>query len=279
MQVITTVSDMAERARELRASGKTIGLVPTMGYLHDGHLSLVRLARKENDVVMLSIFVNPAQFGPGEDLDRYPRDFDGDVQKCRYEDVSIVFAPEPSDMYPEGFCTNVSVDKLSDLLCGASRPGHFKGVATVVAKLFGIVRPHRAYFGRKDYQQTIVIKRMASDLNMDVEVLAGQTVREPDGLAMSSRNAYLVGNERMAAAKVYRALASARGLREAGETRTDILISKVREVLKEEALIKVEYISLVDPDDLHALKDVSGKAVMAVAVRIGKTRLIDNMLI
>jgi len=279
MRVIKSVNEMAEAARELRAAGKSIGLVPTMGFLHEGHLSLVRLARKDNDLAVLSIFVNPTQFGPGEDLQRYPRDVAGDIEKCRREDVGIVFVPGADEIYPAGFGTHVEVEGISNVLCGAIRPGHFRGVATVVAKLFGIVRPHRAYFGRKDYQQTVVVRRMARDLDIGVEVVVGTTVREPDGLAMSSRNAYLAPDERMAALKIYRALASARGMHESGEKRADVLASKVKEVLSEEALIKVDYVAVVDPEDLRPLREVTGKAVLAAAVRIGKTRLIDNVVI
>jgi len=279
MRIINSVREMAEASRKFREDGLTVGLVPTMGSLHDGHLSLVRLARKENSVNVLSIFVNPAQFGPGEDLDRYPRDLEGDTAKCRREDVDVVFAPDPADVYSPGFGTYVDVEGVSGVLCGASRPGHFRGVATVVSKLFNMVRPHRAYFGQKDYQQTVVIRKMVKDLDMDVEVAVGPTVREPDGLAMSSRNAYLKPDERMAATKIYRALASAKSMRESGETAADALLNKVRDMLREEQTLRLEYASLVDPDDLHELKNAVGKSVLAVAVRVGSTRLIDNIVI
>jgi len=279
MRVIKTVSEMSDEAAGLRLAGKTVGFVPTMGYLHAGHLSLVKLARRENDVVVLSIFVNPTQFGQGEDLDRYPRDLPGDVDKCRKEDVNIVFAPEADDIYPDGFSTSVNVEGVSERLCGAVRPGHFRGVATVVAKLFNIVKPHRAYFGQKDHQQTMVVRRMARDLDIGTDIIVGPTVREPDGLAMSSRNAYLSPDDRMAAVQIYRALASARSLRQSGETRADVLLSKVRESLRNEPAIKAEYIELVDPEKLTPLSSAGEKALLALAVRIGKTRLIDNMFI
>jgi pantoate--beta-alanine ligase len=279
MRLITDISEMSEAAEELRASGKAIGFVPTMGYLHEGHLSLVRQARRECGTVVLSVFVNPAQFGPNEDLTRYPRDLEGDIIKCRREDVSIVFAPEADEMYLEGHATSVEVEGVSEGLCGSVRPGHFKGVATVVTKLLNIVRPHRAYFGQKDFQQTLVVRRLAKDLNTGVEVVVGPTVREPDGLAMSSRNVYLSPDERMAAAKIYRSLASARSLKEAGETRPEALVEKVRESLKREPLIKVEYVEVVSAEGARIQRSVTDPAVIALAVRIGKTRLIDNIVV
>lgn len=279
MKLITGISEMAEAAEEIRSAGKAIGFVPTMGYLHEGHLSLVRQAKRECGTVVLSIFVNPAQFGPNEDLARYPRDLDGDIAKCRREDVSIVFAPGAEEMYPGGHATYVEVEGVSQGLCGAVRPGHFRGVATVVTKLFNIVRPHRAYFGQKDFQQTLVVRRLAKDLNTEVEVIVCPTVREPDGLSISSRNIYLSPEERMASARIYRSLASARNLRESGETRPEALVEKVREILKGEALIKVEYVEIVGADGMKKVKTVGDSAVIALAVRIGKTRLIDNILI
>jgi pantoate--beta-alanine ligase len=279
MRVIKNVNEMSEAANELRAAGKGIGFVPTMGYLHAGHLSLVKLARRENDITALSIFVNPTQFGQGEDMDRYPRDLPGDIEKCRREDVDIVFAPGAEEIYRPGFSTHINVERVSERLCGAARPGHFRGVATVVAKLFNIVRPDRAYFGQKDHQQTVVVRRMAVDLNFGTEIIVGPTVREPDGLAMSSRNAYLNPDERMAAVQIYRSLASARSLRQSGETRPDTLVAKVKESLDNEHRIKVEYVELVDPDELTQIPAARDRALLALAVRIGKTRLIDNMII
>ena len=279
MRVINTVEAMVEVAEAFRARGQSLGLVPTMGYLHEGHMSLVRRSKKENAATVLSIFVNPAQFGSGEDLDRYPRDMEGDLYKCDREDVDLVLAPSAAGMYPDGFCTYVDVEGVTAGLCGTSRPGHFRGVATVVAKLFAVVRPDRAYFGQKDYQQTVVVKKLARDLNTGVSVLVCPTVREPDGLAMSSRNAYLKPNERMAATAIYRSLASARSAREAGEASAEALVKKVRDTLKGEPLIKTEYVSLVDADNLSELKNASGRALLALAVRVGGTRLIDNIIL
>ncbi|MGA2191761.1 MAG: pantoate--beta-alanine ligase [Nitrospirota bacterium] len=279
MKHIKTVGEMAKVAGELKCSGLTIGFVPTMGYLHEGHLSLIRRAKKECDYALVSIFVNPSQFGPQEDFSNYPRDMEGDLAKCRHEDVKVVFTPEAGDIYPDGFSTSIEVGKVSEGLCGALRPGHFRGVATVVTKLFNIIRPDKAYFGQKDFQQTLVVKKLAADLNLQTEIVVAPTVREPDGLAMSSRNAYLTQQERAAAAKIYRSLASARSLRESGERRPDVLEQKVRGSLTEEPLIKVEYVSVVDPEGDKILRNVRDGAVIAAAVRIGRTRLIDNIVI
>jgi len=279
VEVIKTVSEMAEAARRLKASGVTTGFVPTMGYLHEGHLSLVRLSKKDTAFTTLSIFVNPTQFGPKEDLEKYPRDTEGDLEKCRNEGVDIVFMPEPGDMYPAGYGTYVNVEGITDNLCGRSRPGHFKGVATVVAKLFNIVRPDIAYFGQKDFQQTAVIRRMVRDLDMAVDVMVAPTVREPDGLAMSSRNAYLQPDERRAAPTLYRALESARILHNNGEKSTDSLTVRILGMLREEPLIELEYVEVVSPETLEPLQNTGGGALIAAAVRIGSTRLIDNIII
>ena len=277
MRVIDNVAEMKAFTRGLRGTGRSIGLVPTMGYLHDGHLSLVRASKADNDTTVLSIFVNPTQFGPAEDLARYPRDMEGDLAKCGAEGVDVVFAPDGRSMYPEGYCTYIEVTGISDVLCGASRPGHFRGVATVVAKLFDIVAPHRAYFGRKDYQQTVVIKSMAADLDMDVDVVVMPTVREPDGLAMSSRNSYLAPDERKAATVLYRALSAAKEMRGTGVTDAAALLARARGVIGAEPAVQVEYIELVDKAGLKPVADVGAGAVMALAARLGKTRLIDNM--
>lgn len=270
---------MIEAARRLKASGVTTGFVPTMGYLHEGHLSLVRLSKRGAGSTILSIFVNPAQFGPKEDLEKYPRDTEGDLEKCRREGVDIVFMPEPADMYPKGYGTYVNVEGITSGLCGRSRPGHFRGVATVVAKLFNIVGPDIAYFGQKDFQQTAVIRRMAMDLNMAVEIVVGPTLREPDGLAMSSRNAYLKPDERRAAPALYRSLESARLLCEKGGVSTEMLTSYILGKLREEPLIEPEYVEVVSHENLEPLPHTGGKAVIAAAVRIGGTRLIDNIII
>lgn len=270
---------MTEAARRLKASGVTTGFVPTMGYLHEGHLSLVRLSKRDTGSTILSIFVNPAQFGPKEDLEKYPRDTEGDLEKCRREGVDIVFMPEPADMYPKGYGTYVNVEGITSGLCGRSRPGHFKGVATVVAKLFNIVQPDKAYFGQKDFQQTAVIRRMVKDLNMAVEVVVGPTLREPDGLAMSSRNAYLKPEERRAAPALYHALESARTLGQKGGMSTEVLTAHILGKLMEEPLIEPEYVEVVSRENLEPLLRIGSGAVVAAAVRIGGTRLIDNIII
>ena len=276
MQVIEKVEEMAAVSRELRRGGKTIGFVPTMGYLHEGHLSLVRLSKAQADVTVVSIFVNPTQFGPNEDLGRYPRDAEGDLKKCRDSGADTVFFPDAAGMYPEGYCTYVDVERVSEGLCGASRPGHFRGVATVVSKLFNIVKPDRAFFGQKDFQQTVVVRRMVRDLNMDVEVVVGPTMREPDGLAMSSRNVYLAPAERAAAARLYAALSAAKGLYASGERDAGRLKTRVQEILAEEPLVRPEYVEAVDMD-MRPAETAEDGTVIAVAARIGNTRLIDNM--
>jgi pantoate--beta-alanine ligase len=259
--------------------GRKIGLVPTMGALHEGHLSLVRRARQENDVVVVSIFVNPIQFGPSEDFDKYPRDFEQDSEKLRREEVDILFVPDVLHLYPEGFSTYVEAEKVSDKLCGAFRPGHFRGVATVVTKLFHIVRPGRAYFGQKDYQQTIVIKKVVKDLDMNIDIVVCPTVRERDGLAMSSRNAYLKEEERQAAAVIYRCLAEAADLAKSGIINISYIKEKMRERLLREPLIsKVDYAGVYNAETLDEPSGLSGDMLLAIAVRIGDTRLIDNML-
>jgi pantoate--beta-alanine ligase len=279
MQIFTRISEMQSLAESLRRQGKTIGFVPTMGFLHEGHLSLVRQARRECDAVAVSIFVNPAQFGPGEDFDRYPRDSEGDRKKCEAGGVDVLFMPEADEMYPEGPSVFVTVEGVSDILEGAVRPGHFRGVATVVAKLFNIVKPHKAFFGQKDYQQCAVIKRMAKGLNMDVDVVTAQTVREQDGLAMSSRNSYLSSEERRAAAAIHRALRAAEHLVKAGVKEPEKLKNKMRAVLQEERGISIDYIEIVDQETLAPVEAVKEKIVILVAVRLGRTRLIDNLLL
>jgi pantoate--beta-alanine ligase len=279
MKIIKTISEMRDYSRELRQSGETIGFAPTMGYLHDGHISLFKAANSHNTKAVVSIFVNPAQFGPAEDLSTYPRDMEGDLEKCAQASVDAVFIPEAREMYPDGYSTYVDVSGITAVMEGRMRPGHFRGVTTVVAKLFNIVMPHKAYFGQKDYQQTVVVRRMAQDLNMVTEIVVLPTVREPDGLAMSSRNAYLSPRERAAALAIYKALSSARDLYGAGERHADALIKKVREVAKSEPLVELEYAEAADAATLAPLGEIGGKAVLAVAARVGKTRLIDNVLL
>ncbi|HEU5014519.1 MAG TPA: pantoate--beta-alanine ligase [Roseiflexaceae bacterium] len=274
MQVIETVADV----RRARAAVGAPGLVPTMGYLHEGHLALVRHARAENDAVAVSIFVNPTQFGPNEDFARYPRDVERDLRLLEHEGVDLVFAPSLAEMYPDGYHTYVDVEHVTVPLEGAVRPGHFRGVATVVCKLFNIVQPTRAYFGQKDAQQTVVIRQMVRDLNMPLDIVIVPTVREPDGLAMSSRNVYLSPEQRAAAPVLYRALAAARRQFAAGERHGEALRQSMRAVLSAEPLAQVEYVSVADPDTLQELDMVGPNgALFSMAVRFGATRLIDNM--
>jgi len=279
MKIITAIADMQVLVESFRRDGKRIGFVPTMGFLHEGHLSLMRRARQECDVAAASIFVNPTQFGPNEDLDRYPRDIEGDRRKCESAGVDLLFMPEAKAMYPAQPTVFVVVEGVSDILEGAIRPGHFKGVATVVSKLFNIVKPHRAYFGQKDFQQCVVIKRMVRELNLGVEVAALPTVREADGLAMSSRNSYLTPEERRAATVLYRALTSARDLYLAGAGEPEKLKNKARAVLQTEPGVRIDYIEIADPETLAPLAEARGTMVMLLAARLGRTRLIDNVLI
>lgn len=262
-----------------RASGKTIGLVPTMGYFHAGHLSLMRAARSENDIAVVSLFVNPIQFRPGEDLERYPTDLNRDVELALDLEVDILFVPEGAEIYPKDFCTRISVQGLSDRLCGESRPGHFQGVATVVAKLFHMVQPHRAYFGLKDFQQTVVIRRMAEDLNFDVKIITLPTVREKDGLAMSSRNSYLSEDERTAARCLKESLDIAVLQIREGERSADRIRTIIRERIAREKLARIDYVSVSSPKSLQEVSVVEGEALVALAVFVGRTRLIDNVLV
>lgn len=276
MKVVATLSEL--RAERLALAG-TLGLAPTMGALHRGHLSLVERARAECDHVGVSIFVNPTQFGPNEDLSRYPRDLDRDLELLAGLGVDVVWAPPPEEVYPPGFQTWVTVEQVSAPLEGKHRPGHFRGVATVVAKLFNAFTPQRAYFGQKDAQQVVVIRQMARDLNFPLEVVVCPTVREADGLALSSRNAYLDPAERQAAAVLYRALARAREAYAAGERDADVLRAIMSSTLATEPLAREEYVSAADPETLDELERVEGGALLSLAVRIGATRLIDNVLL
>ncbi len=279
MQVFEKIKDISNFIKELKAQKKTIGFVPTMGFLHEGHLSLMRYAKKVTDVVVVSIFVNPAQFGPKEDFNTYPRDIEGDKGKCLDAGVDILFMPSASEIYPEGYLTYVNVEKITDVMCGASRPGHFKGVATIVAKLFDIVKPDKAFFGQKDYQQTLVIKKMAADLNMDIDVEALPTVREPDGLAMSSRNSYLNEEERKAATCLYWSLTKAEEMIKNGERNSAKIIGDMQKIIEAEKLARIDYITIADAETLEEIKTIDKKAVIALAVWIGKTRLIDNIVV
>lgn len=279
MQIIESISDMRQWSERQRRGRQRIVLVPTMGFLHEGHLCLVREARRRGDLVVASIFVNPAQFGPGEDFATYPRDFERDRRMLEAENIDVLFHPPVEQMYPAGAQTFVEVEQLSLPLCGAVRPGHFRGVATVVAKLFNIVRPHVAIFGEKDYQQLQVIRRMVCDLSMDVEIVGHPIVRETDGLAMSSRNAYLTSAERQAALCLSRALCKAERLVRRGEVTAAKIIDRVRAELNHEPLAAVEYLKLCDLETLDEVDEVREPALLALAVRIGKARLIDNRVL
>ncbi|MDD5006013.1 MAG: pantoate--beta-alanine ligase [Candidatus Omnitrophica bacterium] len=278
MKIISSPQLLQEEIIKLKRKGNTIGFVPTMGYLHDGHLSLIRRARKDCDVVVVSIFVNPLQFGPREDLKKYPRNFKKDSALCKkYTD--ILFYPNVREMYPDDFLTEIEVNKLSNVLCGASRPGHFKGVATVVNKLFNIIFPDMAYFGQKDAQQAVIIKKMVKDLNIPADIKVMPTVREKDGLAMSSRNSYLSRQERGDAAVLYRSLILAKNMVKKGATDSNKIISKMRNLILNKKSAKIDYISIVNPETLDPLKKMNKQALVLLAVFVGKTRLIDNILI
>jgi len=280
MELVRRVHMMREISREARGKGKKIAFVPTMGALHEGHLSLVRRARELGDIVVLSVFVNPKQFGPNEDYAKYPRDLARDADLCLREGVDYVFAPEPEDMYPPSYRTYVEVEGLSTTLEGAARPGHFRGVATVVLKLFNIVRPHFAFFGQKDAQQALLLRRMAKDLCLDVELVVCPIVRHDDGLAMSSRNSYLSPEERVAALALHRALEKARELvEERGERRAAEIESIVRRTIESEPPARLDYVAVVSTDDLERKDVVDGETLVALAAFVGPTRLIDNVIV
>lgn len=274
MKIVNTIAEIKALRRQIRGS---VGFVPTMGYLHEGHLSLVRQAKTENDTAVVSIFVNPTQFGPTEDYATYPRDPDRDLALLRKEKTDIVFMPSVEEMYPKGANSWVKVNNITERLEGASRPGHFQGVTTVVAKLFNIIEPTRAYFGQKDAQQAIVIKKMVTDLNMNLEVIVLPTVREKDGLAMSSRNVYLSPEERRAATILFKALTSAQELYNSGETNAEYIRQQMTTLITGEPLAKIDYVSIADPDTLEELSTIDRPALVSLAVKIGKTRLIDNI--
>lgn len=277
MQIIKTIKDMQTLSRRLRSEKKTIGFVPTMGALHEGHLSLVKRSKNENDITIVSIFVNPTQFGLKEDFQQYPRDLEGDIKKLSSISADIVFAPENYEMYPEGFSTIINVGSIGDILCGASRPGHFNGVVTVVAKLFNVVIPDKAYFGQKDFQQAVVIKKLIKELNFDIDIVVCPTIREKDGLAMSSRNCYLNQGERNSATILYKALKHAEALIIKGVKDSSYIKKEMEDMVKSEPLAKVEYIEIVEPQSLKIIKTIELPIVICLAVRIGSTRLIDNL--
>ena len=279
MQEIDTAVEMRAWSDEARRAGRRIGLVPTMGYLHAGHLSLVAEARRRAETCVASIFVNPLQFGPSEDLARYPRDLPRDRDALRDAGVDVLYLPTADEMYPPGFQTEVTVTQVSTGLCGATRPGHFRGVTTVVTKLFNAVKPHVAVFGEKDFQQLAVIRRMANDLDTGIEVIGAPIVREADGLAMSSRNAYLSADQRAAALCLSRSLAAAREAVAGGERDADAVLRAARAVLDAEPAARVDYVALVDADTLEPLPRIADRALLALAVLIGRTRLIDNTIL
>ncbi len=278
MQIIKTVKEMKEFSSRSRKAGKTIAFVPTMGYFHEGHLNLMREARKKGDLVIISLFVNPTQFGPSEDFKSYPRNFERDRKMAEGVGVDILFAPDASDMYPVNHQTVVRVEKVTQNLCGRSRPTHFQGVTTVVLMLFEIVMPHVAIFGEKDYQQLVAIQQMARDLHMSVEVLGMPTVREADGLAMSSRNTYLLPEERKAALSLYRSLQKAKELLQQGERKADRILQEMSEILRSEPLVRMDYLQICDAHTLEDVGRIEGDVVVALAAYLGKTRLIDNLV-
>ncbi|MEW6725074.1 MAG: pantoate--beta-alanine ligase [Bacillota bacterium] len=277
MQILKTKDEVRRAVRQARREGKTVGFVPTMGYLHEGHLALMRKAGEDNDLVVVSIFVNPTQFGPNEDYASYPRDLARDAELAASAGVDIIFAPEVSEMYPRGFSTIVDIQRLGDYLCGAKRPGHFRGVCTVVTKLFNIVQPDRAYFGQKDAQQARVIRQITADLDLPIEVRVLPTVREADGLAMSSRNTYLTPREREAALVLNWSLVRARDLVQSGEQEAAVIAEAITAMIEAEPLARIDYVSVVSGDTLEPVQRLDGPILIAVAVFIGKTRLIDNL--
>lgn len=279
MEVAKTIESAKSLIGAARRDGGKIGFVPTMGALHVGHVSLIEVAAKDCDFVVVSIFVNPTQFGPGEDFEKYSRPLEADLEICRKAGVDVVFAPTPKEMYPAENLAWVAVEKLTEPLCGRSRPGHFRGVTTVCAKLFNIVAPDVAYFGQKDAQQAIVIKRMAQDLNMPLRIVVCPTVREPNGLAVSSRNQYLSAQQKRDAAKIHQSLEKCRQMIADGVRDPRQIIAEMRNVLQQVPSIQIEYVSLVDAETLETIERIAGRVLVAVAVRMGSTRLIDNILV
>lgn len=279
MRIIESVAEMQSFSREARRAGKAIAFVPTMGFLHEGHASLMREGRKQADMLVVSIFVNPTQFGPSEDFAAYPRDMERDMGVAAAAGADVIFAPQTADMYPKGFQTYINTEELTLPLCGASRPGHFRGVTTVVAKLLNIVMPHTALFGRKDFQQLAVIRRMVADLNMDVEIVGMPIVRETDGLALSSRNAYLSHEERKNALGLSRALRASQGLFADGERSVSVLRERVLRLLGEVPGAVIDYADFRDMHTLEAVETANEQTLLALAVKIGKTRLIDNCIL
>jgi pantoate--beta-alanine ligase len=278
MRLIEKIDDMKTIIRMKKKEGISVGLVPTMGYLHEGHMSLVRASKRDNDFTVMSIFVNPKQFGAGEDFRRYPRDMQRDAKIAEDAGVDVIFAPCADEMYPHDFKTGIKISGVTDILCGKTRVGHFDGVATVVAKLFNIISPDRSYFGQKDAQQAAVIKSMVKDLNMDVDIVTCPIVREPDGLAMSSRNVYLSADERRAAVILSKALYEAEELIKNGERKKETVRDYIMRRIMSEKTAGVEYVEILDADSFKAVDILTGKIMVALAVRFGKTRLIDNII-
>ena len=279
MRVIESIKEMQSHCESLRLSGKRISFVPTMGYFHEGHLSLMREARMTADHVVVSIYVNPTQFGPKEDFSKYPRDFDRDAAMAKSVGVDVIFFPSNQDMYPGGYQTYVDVEQVTKNLCGMSRPGHFRGVTTICCKLFNIVKPHSAIFGKKDFQQLAAIKRMVADLNLDLEIVGLPTYREPDGLAMSSRNVYLSKEERSSALALVGALKLAQNLYAEGERNAVKIIKQAEKLIKNEPFTNIDYIKICDTATLEDVNEIKNEVVMALAVKVGKTRLIDNSVL
>ena len=279
MNSIRTVQEMQTEADTLRQAGKKIGFVPTMGYLHEGHLSLIRIARSKADVVVVSIFINPTQFGPDEDLDQYPRDFARDEHLAQESGTDIIFYPSKEEMYPHDYMTYVNVEGITNTLCGASRPTHFRGVTTICTKLFLAVKPQFTVFGQKDAQQTVVIRRMVKDLNFDMEIIVGPIIRGDDGLAMSSRNAYLSPDERQDALALHQSLKLAEDIIKKGERKSEIIIQTISKHIDSKKHTRIDYISIVQPETLTPLNEIEDRTLIALAVFLGKTRLIDNTIV
>lgn len=279
MVIYSKIEEVRQQVSDWKKEGLSVALVPTMGYLHEGHKSLIDAARKDNDRVVVSIFVNPMQFGPNEDLESYPRDLDKDANLCQEAGVDLIFHPDPEEMYAPGFCSYVDMNGLTTELCGKSRPVHFRGVQTVVLKLFHIVTPDRAYFGQKDAQQLAVIKRMVRDLNVGTEIIGCPIIREADGLAKSSRNTYLNDAERQAALVLSRSLNVGKALVESGETKAQAIREAITKEIEKEPMAKIDYVDVVDFDTVTPLDTIQGSVLVAIAVFIGKTRLIDNFIV
>ena len=278
MKIVSTVNDVRSTVKEWKKNGLKVGLVPTMGFLHEGHLSLIKKAVAENDKVIVSVFVNPTQFGPNEDFEAYPRDLNKDAALCEEAGADLIFHPEPEEMYPDGFCSSVNMTGLTDALCGKSRPIHFQGVCTVVSKLFNIAAPDNAYFGEKDAQQLAIIKRMVKDLNFDIKITGCPIIREEDGLAKSSRNTYLTPEERQAALVLSKAVKCGRSLVEGGEKDSAVILKEMKSIIENEPLARIDYVEIVDMNTMKNIDKVKGDVLCAMAVYIGKTRLIDNFI-